>query len=183
MLAVQFRLAHPVLDRDAGEIRHLLAQSSQPVEKSRFARIGRSDDGNDNGPVVRRTRYRNRRIWKETGARPIPMAATHESTTKSDSGSRRIYSRAAVSLRNATSEPSTRNTRGPPPGARLPGTTSFPGRNPNSINRLAMSSGRSRRSITQRCPVGRSANVKGLGCFEEPGVVLFREPIYTTTLV
>ena len=72
-----------------------------------------------------------------------------------------MYNLDAVSSRKATSDPSTRKTRGPPPGARRPGTTSFPGRNPSSIRRRAMSSGRSSRSITQRWPLGNSASVRG----------------------
>jgi hypothetical protein len=101
------------------------------------------------------------------------VAATHGKTIRSDSGSRLTYSLAAVSERKATSEPSTRNTRGPPPGARLPGTTSLPGRNPNSINRLAISSGSSSRSITHLCPVGRSARVNILIGGGSPLTALF----------
>lgn len=72
--------------------------------------------------------------------------------------------RAAVSSRNATSEPSTRNTRAPPPGAVLAGLTALPGRKPSSIRRRAISSGRSRRSRMPSSPLPNSANVAGCFC-------------------
>ena len=66
-----------------------------------------------------------------------------------------------VSLRRAISLPSTRKTRGSPPGAARPATTVVPGINPSSMRRRATSSGSSRDSTTPDSPSRRSA--KSLG--------------------
>ena len=44
---IELDLAHAMLHRDAGKVRHLLAQAGEPVEQSRFAGIGRPDDRHD----------------------------------------------------------------------------------------------------------------------------------------
>ncbi len=51
-LALQLGFPHPVLHRDAGEVRHLLAQAGQAIEKSRLAGIRRSDNRNDDRTAV-----------------------------------------------------------------------------------------------------------------------------------
>jgi len=73
----------------------------------------------------------------------------------------RRIKRAAVSRLRAISEPSTRYTRGPPPGALRAGTITCPGRKPSSISRRATSSGRSRRSRIPDSPRGNWARVVG----------------------
>lgn len=65
----------------------------------------------------------------------------------------------AVSRRRATSEPSTRNTRGSPLGALCAADTIFPGRKPSSMRRRALSSGRSNLSRTACSPFRSSASV------------------------
>ena len=66
-----------------------------------------------------------------------------------------------MSRRNAISEPSTRNTFGSPPGAQRPAVIVLPGKNPSSINRSAMSSGRSRLASIACSPSTSSAKRAG----------------------
>src|SRR5260370_14251562 len=122
----EFHPASPLLDGDAGKIRYLLTKTGEPVEESRLAGVGRTDDGDDRGrsgfrPSAYGRQHRNRRS--------AIVALAH-------SGSRNFRS-AAVSRRKANSDPSTRYTRGSPPGAECAATIRAPGRNPNSISRNA----------------------------------------------
>src|SRR5260370_23189654 len=100
----EFHPASPLLDGDAGKIRYLLTKTGEPVEESRLAGVGRTDDGDDRGrsgfrPSAYGRQHRNRRS--------AILALAH-------SGSRN-FRRAAVSRRYANSDPSTLYTRGSTP--------------------------------------------------------------------
>jgi hypothetical protein len=114
---------------------------------------------------------RSRRFSNRTSGAAVAIAHSVDAfpggTFTATSDARRMRCD-AVSRRNATSEPSTRYTRGSPPGALRAGTIMWPGRKPNSIKRRAMSSGRSRWSSTPASPSGSCANV-GAGTLRGAG--------------
>src|ERR1019366_8632178 len=79
--------------------------------------------------------------------------------------------RRAVSRRSANSVPSTRKTRGSPPGALRAATMCAPGRNPSSIRRVASASGSSIRARTPDSPGARSSRLTG---FRAPALPILR---------
>jgi len=133
---VQPRFAYMLFDGDTREIRHLLPQAGKTVVEGGFARVRRTDKGHNLGHGPRLLPY----FVVGTGRRAI---------------------REAVSARNATSLPSTRKTRGSPPGAQKAANTVLPGRKPSSIKRRASPSGRSRRSRIPCSPSRSSPSVAG----------------------
>ncbi len=70
-----------------------------------------------------------------------------------------VSRREAVSRRSATSDPSTRYTRGSPPGALKPTSMRCPGKNPRTIKCRASSSGSSMDSRIASAPAGKSDNL------------------------
>ncbi len=123
--------ADALFHRDAREVGHFLAQAGEAIEERRFARVGRADDGDD---VRTRALLRRRRSFgnRTTGA-AVAIAHSLEAlpggTFSTGLDGRRMRCD-AVSLRSATSEPSTRYTRGSPPGALRAGTMMWPGKKP-----------------------------------------------------
>src|ERR1043166_6111010 len=101
-----------LLHRNAGKVGHLLPKPGEPVEECGLPRIGWTDDRDYR---VRRT-FGWRRQYR--GSAAAPVAVTHASVLRA-----RNISLDAVSRRNANSDPSTRYTRGSPPGAERAATT------------------------------------------------------------
>ena len=132
----------------AWEIRCFLPEAGETVEEGGFTAVGRSYEG-------------NKRTLGLHGRHPHLARPNHtpgEGVAHSVSRNRRNW---VVSRRRAISLPSTRNTRGSPPGAALPATTVVPGMKPSSMRRRATSSGRFRESTTPDSPSTRSARVCG----------------------
>ena len=63
LMALEFGLAHAVFDGDAREIGDLLAQAGEAVEEGRLAGVGRTDDGDDDGPFAGRAGRQDVGIW------------------------------------------------------------------------------------------------------------------------
>jgi hypothetical protein len=113
-----------LLDRHAGKVRDLLPETCQSIEESGFAGVWRAYKRDS-------VRSRSVAVWSrrnvKSGRGGATVAVTHKTYIVTSSW-------AAVSRRRATSEPSTRNTRGSPPGAQRAAVTLIPGRKPSSIN-------------------------------------------------
>ena len=79
-----------MLNRYAREVGDLLMKPSQTVEQSRFAGVRWTDDGNNDVPFMPGPWGLDGGVGQKACLPRIAVAAAHESTTKSDSGSRRI---------------------------------------------------------------------------------------------
>ena len=93
--------AEVLLDGDAGEVGDLLAQAGEAVEEGGLAGVGRADDGDD----ARRRCARGG--WRAREGREAFRSA-HDALAVSFPLAGRRWRQAAVSLRSATSVPSTR---------------------------------------------------------------------------
>jgi len=114
LIARSAGLADALFDGDAGEVGYFLAQPGEAIEERRLAGVGRADDGDDVGARAFLQRSRS-----YCNSATIAIVAIAHKAFPFDG--RRIRCD-AVSLRSATSEPSTRYTRGSPPGALRAGT-------------------------------------------------------------
>ena len=131
------RAANVLFDCYTGKVSDLLSEAGEAIEESRLTGVRwankRYSVSRGRCPIAR-GQYRNACCGRAT------VAITHTTRSLGEVGQ-------TVSLRRATSEPSTRNTRGSPPGAQRAAVTLMPGRKPSSINRVAKSAGRSMLSI------------------------------------
>src|ERR1700722_3510757 len=127
-----------LFDGHAGVIRHFLTQAGQTIKQGRFARVWRTDQG-DGTELARDSRAggldSDAASWAAMAHPAAFRTATQTLWTEMD---------LAVSLRNATSTPSTQYTVGSPAGARRNASTRLSGTKPRCISWPCISSERSR---------------------------------------
>ena len=153
-----------LLHRHPRKVGHLLTQAGETIEERGLAGVRRANQRHRSRSGGNARKLQNGRAAGAATAAMAIAALAHEvlggfPLEDVEDFDVRSNMRLAVSLRSATSDPSTWKTRGSPPGALKPAVMTVPGRKPSSIKRWASPAGKSMRSKMPASPRRRSTSV------------------------